>query len=68
MTISQKKTKLKNPFKSPEFKKIKIKSHLNKNYHFDNFIESDSNQFARKTSLFVAENIDKIGYGLINIW
>lgn len=57
MTIYKKNDKIKNPFASAKFKKTKIKSHLNKNYHFDNFIECDSNQFARKTGLFVAANI-----------
>ena len=59
MAISKKINKIKNPFKTPKLKKNKIKSQLNKNYSFDNFISCDSNQFARKTGLFIANNIDK---------
>ena len=59
MIISKKIDKIKNPFKFSKIKKIKIKSQLNKNYQFDNFIESDGNQFARNVGFFVAENIDK---------
>ena len=59
MIISNKNDKIKNPSKLPRSKKIKIKTQLNKNYQFNNFIESDGNQFARNVGFFIAENIHK---------
>ena len=39
---------------------IKIKSNLNKNYTFDNFVVGESNKFAQAAALAVAENPGKM--------
>ena len=39
---------IKNPFVIPGLRKIKVESHLNANYSFDNFIEGDCNRLARR--------------------
>jgi len=46
---------IKNPFIIPGLRKIKIESHLNANYSFDNFIEGDCNRLARSAGFAVAQ-------------
>ncbi|MBL7985954.1 MAG: chromosomal replication initiator protein DnaA [Flavobacteriales bacterium] len=46
---------IKNPFIIPGLKKIKIESHLNPNYSFENFIEGDCNRLARSAGYAVAQ-------------
>ncbi|MCB9034850.1 MAG: chromosomal replication initiator protein DnaA [Chitinophagales bacterium] len=46
---------VKNPFIALGLKKIKIPSQLNSNYTFDNFIEGDSNKFARNAAKAIAK-------------
>ncbi len=45
---------IKNPFIIPGLKKIKVESHLNPNYSFENFIEGDCNRLARSAGFAVA--------------
>ena len=45
---------LKNPFVIPGIRNVKIESQLNPTYTFDNFLEGDSNRFARNASIAVA--------------
>ncbi len=45
---------IKNPFIIPGLKKIKVESHLNPNYSFENFIEGDCNRLARSAGYAVA--------------
>ena len=44
-----------NPFVIPGIKQVKVDPHLNKNYHFDNFIEGDCNKLARSAGMAVAK-------------
>ncbi|MEO5584838.1 MAG: DnaA/Hda family protein, partial [Flavobacteriales bacterium] len=46
---------IKNPFIIPGLRKIKIESHLNPNYSFENFIEGDCNRLARSAGFAVAQ-------------
>ncbi|MCC6840249.1 MAG: chromosomal replication initiator protein DnaA [Flavobacteriales bacterium] len=46
---------IKNPFIIPGLRKIKIESHLNANYSFENFIEGDCNRLARSAGFAVAQ-------------
>ena len=46
---------IKNPFIIPGLKKIKVESHLNANYSFENFIEGDCNRLARSAGFAVAQ-------------
>jgi chromosomal replication initiator protein len=46
---------IKNPFIIPGLRKIKIESHLNPNYSFENFIEGDCNRLARSAGYAVAQ-------------
>lgn len=46
---------IKNPFIIPGLRKIKVESHLNANYSFDNFIEGDCNRLARSAGFAVAQ-------------
>ena len=46
---------IKNPFVIPGLRKIKVESHLNANYSFDNFIEGDCNRLARSAGYAVAQ-------------
>jgi chromosomal replication initiator protein len=46
---------IKNPFIIPGLRKIKVESHLNPNYSFDNFIEGDCNRLARSAGYAVAQ-------------
>ncbi len=46
---------IKNPFIIPGLKKIKVESHLNPNYSFENFIEGDCNRLARSAGYAVAQ-------------
>ena len=48
------KRELKNPFVIPGIQKVKIESQLNPNYHFESFIEGDSNRLARSAGMAVA--------------
>ncbi|MFY7811227.1 MAG: chromosomal replication initiator protein DnaA [Flavobacterium sp.] len=45
---------IKNPFIIPGIRNIKIESHLNPNYTFDNFLEGDSNRLVRNAAMAVA--------------
>lgn len=45
---------LKNPFVIPGIRNIKIESHLNTNYSFENFLEGDSNRLVRNAAMAVA--------------
>lgn len=44
-----------NPFIIPGIRPVKVDSHLNKNYTFDNFIEGDCNKLARSAGMAVAK-------------
>jgi chromosomal replication initiator protein len=46
---------IKNPFIIPGLRKIKVESHLNANYSFENFIEGDCNRLARSAGFAVAQ-------------
>lgn len=46
---------IKNPFVIPGLRKIKVESHLNGNYSFDNFIEGDCNRLARSAGYAVSQ-------------
>jgi chromosomal replication initiator protein len=46
---------IKNPFIIPGLRKIKIESHLNPNYSFENFIEGDCNRLARSAGYAVSQ-------------
>jgi chromosomal replication initiator protein len=46
---------IKNPFIIPGLQKIKVESHLNANYSFENFIEGDCNRLARSAGYAVAQ-------------
>ena len=46
---------IKNPFVIPGIRKTPIKSQLNKNYTFDNYIEGDCNRLARSAGLAVTK-------------
>jgi chromosomal replication initiator protein len=46
---------IKNPFIIPGLRKIKVESHLNPNYSFENFIEGDCNRLARSAGYAVAQ-------------
>jgi chromosomal replication initiator protein len=46
---------IKNPFIIPGLKKIKVESHLNANYSFENFIEGDCNRLARSAGYAIAQ-------------
>ncbi len=45
---------IKNPFILPGLKKVKVESHLNAHYSFENFIEGDCNRLARSAGFAVA--------------
>lgn len=47
---------IQNPFVIPGLKKTRIKSNLNSNYVFEQFIEGDCNRLARSASIAIAEN------------
>lgn len=55
MPIDLSNSPIKNPFIIPGLRKIKIDSHLNANYSFDNFIEGDCNRLARSAGYAVAQ-------------
>jgi chromosomal replication initiator protein len=46
---------IKNPFIIPGLRKIKVESHLNPNYSFENFIEGDCNRLARSAGFAVSQ-------------
>lgn len=48
-----------NPFVIPGLQKLEIKSNLNPNYSFDNFIEGECNRLARSAGLSIAKNPGK---------
>jgi chromosomal replication initiator protein len=45
---------IKNPFIIPGIRNIKIESHLNVNYTFENFLEGESNRLVRNAAMAVA--------------
>ena len=45
---------IRNPFILPGLKKVKVESHLNAHYSFENFIEGDCNRLARSAGFAVA--------------
>lgn len=52
----------------PGLKKIKIESHLNPIYTFDNFIEGECNRFGRSAGLSIAEKPGKTAFNPLFIY
>ena len=57
-----------NPFVLPGIKKLNIKSQLNKNLNFDNFIEGDCNRLARAAGYAIAKNPGKTAFNPLFIY
>ncbi|HOS17549.1 MAG TPA: chromosomal replication initiator protein DnaA, partial [Bacteroidales bacterium] len=57
-----------NPFVLPGIKKLNIKSQLNKNLNFDNFIEGDCNRLARAAGYAIAQNPGKTAFNPLFIY
>ncbi len=57
-----------NPFVLPGIKKLNIKSQLNKNLNFDNFIEGDCNRLARSAGYAIAKNPGKTAFNPLFIY
>lgn len=59
---------IKNPFVIPGIKKDAIDSNLNKNYHFNNYVEGDCNRLARSAGEAVANNPGRTAFNPLFIF
>ncbi len=57
-----------NPVAIPGIKKVRIDSHLNPNYSFENFAEGDCNRLARSAAYAVAEKLEQTSFNPLFIY